>query len=62
MIVKVTLSSKMDFAHKTGIEIMLDFKYEQDWTILRYLASSLENLQNQQFSDAKKKRSIPGDQ
>ena len=51
---KVTLSSKMDFVHKVGIEIMLDFKYEQDWTILRYLTISLKNLKNEQFSDAKK--------
>ena len=51
---KVTLSSKMDFVHKVGIEIMLDFKYEQDWTIFRYLAISLENLQNEQFLYAKK--------
>ena len=32
----------------------IDFKYEQDWTILRYLTISLKNLKNEQFSDAKK--------
>ena len=40
---KVTYISKMDFDHKVGIEIMLDIKYEQDWTTLRYLTVALKN-------------------
>ena len=33
----------MDFLHKVGIEIMLDIKYEQDWSTLRYLTIALKN-------------------
>ena len=34
----------MDIVHKVGKEIILDIKYEQDWSTLRYPTDALKNL------------------
>ena len=44
----------MDFFHEVGVEIMLDIKFEQDWTTMRYLTDALKKQQNEQFSDTRK--------
>ena len=39
----------MDIVHKVGKEIILDIKYEQDWSTLRYPTDALKNLYNEQI-------------
>ena len=53
MIMKVTLSYKMDFVHKVGIKIMIDLKYEQDWTTLKYPWDELKKTKMSTFGSKK---------